>query len=145
MNTARSCGVAVLAIAAVGLAGCGLAERADPGPARVASVQTTDDGDPAVITLSAAAEKRLGLRTAAVTTSSGGLVVPYSAVVYEADGTSWAFVCTAPLTYQREALAIRGISGEQAMLSRGPALGALVVTVGAPELVGVEIGIDGEE
>ena len=89
MNTARSRGVVLLAMAAaVGLAGCGRAERTDPGPARVASVQTTDDGDPAVITLSAAAEKRLGLRTAAVTTSSGGLVVPYSAVVYEADGTA---------------------------------------------------------
>jgi hypothetical protein len=30
-------------------------------------------------------------------------------------------------------------------LSAGPSAGTEVVTVGAPELVGVEIGIDGEE
>jgi hypothetical protein len=54
-------------------------------------------------------------------------------------------VQTEPRTYQREQIAIGAVTGDRATLTSGPAAGALVVTQGAAELVGVETGIDGEE
>jgi hypothetical protein len=146
MSTSRSCGIPALLIAAgLALAGCGTAEGADIAPAKVASVDTTQEGQPGVVTLADAAVKRLGMETAAVAAGPNGLTVPYGALVYEADGSSWVFVQTAPLTYQRAPVTVAGISGDQVTLASGPAAGTTVVTVGAAELVGVEIGIDGEE
>jgi hypothetical protein len=136
---------AMLAAAALALTACGSAEGADSTTAKVAHVDTPSDGGPGVITLSQAAVGRLAIATAPVTNGAGGLVVPYSAVVYEADGSSWVFVQTEPLTYQRAAIAISSIAGDAVNVTSGPPTGTEVVTVGAAELVGVEIGIDGEE
>jgi hypothetical protein len=146
MTTGRSYRITMLLIA-VGLAtaGCFEAQGADSTTAEVASVVLSDDGGPGVITLSEAAEKRLDVQTAQVTQGGSGTVIPYAAVVYEADGSSWAFVRTEPQTYQRAAIAISTITGDQVALTSGPPAGTEVVTVGAAELVGVEIGIDGEE
>jgi hypothetical protein len=148
MSTRRRYGIAGL-LAAVGLtlAGCGstTAQGADTAPAEVASAVQPEDGSPSVVTLSEEAEGRLGMTTVAVEATPDGLVVPYASVVYEADGSSWVWVRTEPLTYQRSAITISGIAGDRVTLSAGPPAGTQVVTVGAAELVGVEIGIDGEE
>jgi hypothetical protein len=45
----------------------------------------------------------------------------------------------------RERITVRVIRGGAAVVSRGPAAGAMVVTVGAPELLGTEYNISGEE
>ena len=146
MTTGRSCRIAVLLTAAgLATAGCVQAQGADSAVAKVASVEVPPDGGPALVTLSEAAEKRLDLQTAEVTQGASGLVIPYAAVVYEADGSSWAYVRTEPQTYQRSSIAIDSITGDQVALTSGPPAGTEVVTVGAAELVGVEIGIDGEE
>jgi hypothetical protein len=147
MSTRRRYGIAALSAATgLALAGCGVeAQGADAAVAEVASVAVPADGGPGIVTLSEAAEERLGVATAAVTAAPSGLVVPYAAVVYEADGSSWVFVRTEPSTYRRAAIAISGITGDQVALASGPPAGTEVVTVGAAELVGVEIGIDGEE
>ena len=146
MSTSRTCGISALLIASgLARAGCGTASGADPAPAEVASVETTAEGQPSVITLVEAAAERLGMQTAAVAAGPAGLTVPYGALVYEADGSAWVFVETAPLTYQRAPVTVAGISGDQVTLTSGPAVGTEVVTVGAAELVGVEVGIDGEE
>jgi hypothetical protein len=146
MSTSRTCGIAALLTATgLALAGCGTAAGADIAPAEVASVDTSQEGQPGVITLADAAARRLGMQTAAVADGPNGLTVPYGALVYEADGSSWVFVQTKPLTYQRAPIVVTGISGDQVTLSSGPEAGTAVVTVGAAELVGVETGIDGEE
>ncbi|MCW3005242.1 MAG: hypothetical protein JWQ20_4540 [Conexibacter sp.] len=147
MTTRRPHGVAALLVAAgLALAGCGAAQGAqDVAPLEVATVDAPRDGGPAVITLAERAEARLGIQTTPVTAEATGLLVPYAAVVYDADGSSWAFVRTGPLTYQRAPLSIAGIDGDRVTLTSGPAAGTEVVTVGAAELVGVETGIDGEE
>jgi hypothetical protein len=148
MTTRRPHGVAALLVAAgLALAGCGAAQGAQDAapPLEVATVDAPQDGGPAVITLADRAETRLGIQTAPVTAEATGLLVPYAAVVYDADGSSWAFVRTGPLTYQRAPIEISGIDGDRVTLISGPAAGTEVVTVGAAELVGVETGIDGEE
>jgi len=146
MTTGRSYGIAALLVAAgLALAGCGSAQGADVVPPKVASVQVRAEGGPGVITLAAAAVKRLGVQTARVTAGAAGLRVPYGALVYEADGSSWVFVETAPLHYQRARITVSGITGDRVTLTSGPPVGTPVVTVGAAELIGVETGIDGEE
>jgi hypothetical protein len=146
MTTGRSYGIAALLVAAgLALAGCGSAKGADVTPTKIASVETQAAGAPGVVTLADAAVKRLGVQTAPVTAGPAGLGVPYGALVYQADGSAWVFVETAPRSYQRAPIAVAGIAGDQVSLTSGPPVGTQVVTVGAAELVGVEIGIDGEE
>jgi hypothetical protein len=147
MSTCRSHGIAALLVAAgLALAGCGAAAGgADTALPEVASVATPQDGGPAVITLSEAAEQRLGIQTAAVAAGPTGPTVPFAALVYQPDGSTWVFVRTEPFTYRRTAVAVGPKSGDQMTLTSGPPAGTEVVTVGAAELVGVEIGIDGEE
>ena len=142
----------VPALFVIGLSGCALAgasHSAPPGEEAV-QVETTDESQPAKIILSERAEQRLGIRTVAVraiTTAQGkpALVVPYGAVVYDADGRSWAFSSPAVRTYIRVPIQIRSITRDVVQLSSGPRPGTQVVVVGAPELVGAEAGISGEE
>ena len=151
MTARRTAALATLLVAgglAVGGCASSSADRATAAPAAAeepATLQEGQDGGPGIVKLSEAAEKRLAIKTAPVAGSGTSLTVPYSAVVYEPDGSSWAYVQTEPLTYQREQIAIATITGDQATLTSGPQVGAMVVTQGAAELVGVETGIDGEE
>ena len=148
MTRRRSQGIAALLITAgLALTGCESAAQgaADTAADVPATLQQGQDGAPGIVVLTEAAENRLGIRTTPVTAAGSDLVVPYAAVVYEPDGSAWAYVQTGRLTYRREALSIGTIAGDQVTLTSGPPVGALVVTQGAAELVGVETGIDGEE
>jgi hypothetical protein len=137
---------AVLLLACgVALAGCGTAPGQDPELPKVATVATSEDGTAEVITLSDAAERRLGITTAPVAAGSAGLVVPYAALVYEVDGGTAVFAETEPLTYQRTPVTVAFRNGDQVVLTAGPPADTEVVTVGAAELVGIETGLDGEE
>lgn len=138
--------VALLLAAAVALPGCQTsAEGADAELAEVATVEPAEDGGPGVITLSEAADERLGIETTPVATDPGGLVVPYAALVYDVDGSTWVFVRPEPLTYRRAPVTVAAKTGDRVVITTGPPAGTDVVTVGAAELVGVEVGIDGEE
>jgi hypothetical protein len=103
------------------------------------------------VTLREDAAVRLGIETAPVTArpATAGhqatLTIPYAAVVYDAEGAAWAYSSPAPRTYLRVPLTISVIEGDTAVLTEGPAAGTQVVVVGAPELVGAEAGISGEE
>lgn len=145
MRTSRSRGLAALLVAAgVALTACQTASAEGSGAdaaAQAAVLQPAANGGPGRITLSAAAEKRLGLATVAVGPGPEG--IPYSAVVYDNQGAAWAFARVAERVYQRTPLTIRDIVGDRALLLAGPARGTEVVTVGAAELVGVEAGISG--
>jgi hypothetical protein len=146
MSSRRSYRSILLLAAGVALSGCQVAAQgADAELAEVATVEAPEDGGPGVITLSESADQRLGIVTTPVATDPAGLVVPYAALVYETDGSTWVFVRQAPLTYQRAPVTVAGKTGDQVTLTSGPPAGTEVVTVGAAELIGVETGIDGEE
>ncbi len=123
----------------------------EPPEETAARVEEVDDSHPPRIILTDRAQLRLGIETTPVRTlpsklhGPATLVIPYSAVVYDADGKSWAFAVRAPLTYQRAPIVIDSIKNDLVSLSKGPTPGTQVVTVGAPELVGIEAGISGEE
>lgn len=104
------------------------------------------------VQLSAPAVHRLGIVTQPVRVAPGPgsgagrrSEIPYSAVVYDTDGSTWTYVEGAGRTFVRNRISIAAIEGRTAILTTGPAVGAQVVTVGAPELLGTEYDISGEE
>jgi ABC-type oligopeptide transport system substrate-binding subunit len=92
------------------------------------------------ITLTADAAKRIDLKTAAAATDGGNTVIPYAAVLYDPDGATWTYTNPKPLVFVRADITVDRIEGERAILTKGPAAGTAVVTVGATELWGVEYG-----
>lgn len=69
------------------------------------------------------------------------LVVPYSSILYDMYGSVWVYENTEPRIYVRRRVELRRALGELAILSRGPAVGAKVVSAGAAELFGTEFGV----
>lgn len=140
--------VAALA-AAVALAGCSSTPPEElESPVGLKPVPGTDRY---VVTLTPRAEQRLGITTAAVRSLAGGAAapgatsaVPYAAVVYDSSGATWAYTRSGS-SFTRAAITVVTITGDLALLSDGPAVGTPVVTVGAPELLGAEAQIAGEE
>jgi hypothetical protein len=136
--------LAVLALlAALGLTACGSSSESasESGPYTIEEVSGSEHGR---IILTPKAAERLEIRTASVQAGEGTTtVIPYSAVLYEPDGKTSAYVSPKPLTFVRESIVVDRIDGNQAVLSSGPELGIKVATVGVAELYGAESGIDG--
>jgi hypothetical protein len=68
-------------------------------------------------------------------------VIPYAAVIYDADGATWTYTNPEPLVFVRHAITVEYIEGDLAALKDGPDIGTAVVTVGAVELLGIEHNI----
>lgn len=96
------------------------------------------------VILTAEAFKRLGIETVPVRnmpaqgTQSIEEAVPYSAILYGTNGETWVYTNPEPLTFVRAVITIDSINGDLALLSAGPPVGTMVVTVGATELYGTE-------
>src|SRR5690348_5599330 len=151
MSTRKPGVIGLAAAAALVLTGCGVTEAtADQPPAVVQPVQGSQIPQ---VRLTNQAMHRIGIATQAVrvaTVTVAGRrgpykVIHYSAVIYDNDGWTWRDVNTAERTFLRERMTVRVIRGATAIMSQGPAPGAMVVTVGAPELLGTEYNISGEE
>jgi len=143
----------VAALAAIPLlAGCtGTAESAaDDSPVKLTAVKGTDLSR---VTLTAGAEQRLGVATdvvraaapAGTTAGAAASTIPYAAVIYDSQGATWTYTSSGPHTYVRAPITVDRIDGDLAMLTAGPNVGTAVVVVGAPELLGAEMQIAGEE
>jgi hypothetical protein len=136
----------VIGAAAI-LAGCATATPEETPPAVIKPVAGSQIPQ---LQLTEHAAQRLGIVTQPVRpTGAAGQpaheVIPYSAVVYDHDGSTWTYVNTAARTYEREPIMVTDIDGQVALLAAGPAAGTPVVTVGAAELLGTEYNISGEE
>jgi hypothetical protein len=137
---------ACLAAAGVitGLAACGSSAPAASQPP-TAKMERVGHGKVLSVVLTPLGAARIGVRTAPAAAGTADTVVPYSALLYEPDGSTAVYVSTGPLVYTRYFVSVDVISGSQAYLKPGslPA-GARVVTTGAEELLGVQNGV-GEE
>lgn len=126
------------------LASCGAQteESAGSPPARVEPVAGTQFSR---VILTEQAVKRLGIETTPVRNAQvrgkQAKVVPYAAIYYDLKGVTWVYTNPEPLTYIRAPITVESIEGDLAMLSDGPPAGALVVTIGSPELYGTEFGV----
>lgn len=97
------------------------------------------------LTLTEKAVERIGVQTALVAEemiahSAPQLmpVVPYSALIYDAEARVWVYTNPEPRTYLRHEVKVDFIKDGKAVLLEGPPVGAIVVTQGAAELYGAE-------
>jgi hypothetical protein len=147
----RSIVAIALMCAGLALTGCGGTTSAavpeEEPPAIVEAV--AGQGSLNRITLTERAAERLGIETveiAVVPGAAGRTEIPYSAVIYDADGGEWAYVVDrASLVFVRHAITIEDIvarqAGDVAVLSQGPKAGTSVVSVGVAELYGAEFAV----
>lgn len=64
--------------------------------------------------------------------------VPYSAIIYGINGETWVYILVKSLTFVRAPVVIDHVTNDLAILSSGPPLNTLVVSIGATELYGSE-------
>jgi hypothetical protein len=119
--------------------------EADSGLAEPAKVEQVEGSEVSRLTLTTKAAERLGIQTKPVLTGRVAgrqrSIIPYGAILYDANGDTWVYVTSEPLTYVRERVTVAYIEGDQAVLGDGPPEGSAVVTVGAAELYGTETGV----
>jgi hypothetical protein len=138
--------VLLVTVVALPLGGCATSDgavEATDSPAKVESIEGTNLHR--VILVDQAAE-RIGIQTAAVQPDAAGgdpprAVVAYGAIVYDPDGATSVYTNPDPLVYVRRPVTVDHIQGDTVVLSDGPPVGTVVVTVGAEELLGAETGI----
>ena len=131
-----------LLVAGFMLAGC--APTSSGGESEPAITVEEQANGLSKLTLSERAAQRLGVQVAELQARAEEKVMPYGAVIYDAQGSTWAYAALDTLTFQRAAIEIESIEGDEAFLSAGPPAGTPVVTVGAAELYGAETGVDGD-
>jgi hypothetical protein len=139
--------IVALIIALLPLAACrGTSDEAGAGGNEPARVEPVEGTDVSRVILTARAAERLGIRTATVRNGEGRqaelTVMPYSALVYDTNGRAWAYTSPEQLTFVRSRLTIERIEEQNVFLLDGPPPGTRVVTVGAAELYGTELGIE---
>lgn len=132
----RYLAVLLLALPLLGTA-CA-ASSAGSQPERAAVVERLPQADAYRITLSPDTVRRLAIRTTTARPADRDTVVPYSALIYSANGQTWAYVRAGAFSFMRRALVVDRISGTKAFVARGLSPGSRVVTQGAVELHGIE-------
>jgi hypothetical protein len=131
-----------VACAAVAFSACAEVESETPEgyqPAKLSAVAGSDDVKQVTFTPEGA--KRTDLRTARVRASGERRVVPYAALIYDAEGKTYVYTSPKALTFVRRPVTVDRIVGGRVLLSAGPQEGTEVVTVGAAEVYGTELEI----
>jgi outer membrane murein-binding lipoprotein Lpp len=149
MFTSKVVAIGTAAAVALIVAGCSSTEARVEQPQ--STVKPVAGSSVQQVQLTDQAMRRLGITTvpikaATATQSARGArtEIPYAAVVYGTDGSTWTFVETAARSFVRQSITVRAIDGSTAILASGPAVGTPVVTVGATQLLGAEYDISGE-
>jgi RND family efflux transporter MFP subunit len=83
--------------------------------------------------------ERVGV-TIALKDPADSLTIPWSAVVHDIHGGTWVYEKTGDHTYVRRRVQIHHVVNDTAVLKSGPAKSKTVVSVGAQELFGTEVG-----
>jgi hypothetical protein len=143
MSPGRARGRAVaLVVAALALPGCAEVESETAKGYEPAKLQLAPGSeDVQSVTFTAEGARRTGLETASVEGRAGRSVVPYAALIYDAEGRTFVYTSPKARTYVRRAVTVDRIDAGRVFLTRGPAAGATVVTTGAAEVYGAELDI----
>jgi hypothetical protein len=132
----------VIIMMLLALAGCGTATATGPQQPVAQIERAGPHGVPSVV-LSPLGAQRIGVQIARAAPAGGHpgqAVVPYSALLYEPDGTTVIYTVTGWLTYTRVTVSVASIQdGQVDLTGLGP--GTAVVTVGGEELLGVQDGV----
>lgn len=138
---------AVLILVGLGLAACSQASADEDtsGHSEPAHVEPIEGSELSRVILAEKASERLGIQLDEVREEqiegAQRMVIAYSAVLYDANGETWAYTSPEPLVFVRESITVDRIEGDLAILSDGPSTGTTVVTVGVAELYGTEFGV----
>jgi hypothetical protein len=134
----------VLTIAGAPLSGCKEVEAETATgyvPAKLEPVEGKAGANR--ITFTAEGAERTGLQVAEVRRSGAQTVVPYAALIYDAQGKTYVYTSPAPRSFLREEVKVDHIDGDEVSLSAGPPVTTKVVTVGAAEVHGTELDVPG--
>jgi hypothetical protein len=141
----RPAAVIAAGLAFLAVAGCAATSQSGTAtvakPARLEKVAGSDVNR---VILKPEAATSIGIqkgRIQAATSQQSRTVVPYAAVLYDATGKTWVYQPAADLTFVRQPIVVERIDGDNAILSQSPPAGTEVVTIGAAELYGTELGV----
>jgi hypothetical protein len=138
-------GFVVAVAATASLVGCAEIEVPMAEPYEPAHLESAGPDQPARIILTEEAQQRVQLQTTLVRPHGAEVSLDQAALVYDKKGKPWVFTVIGPLTYVRAPVSIEEVQEDNLMiLSSGPPAGTQVVTVGAIELWGTELGIAGQ-
>jgi hypothetical protein len=142
MQPIKFCSTAALVALVSLMVGCSALSSAKTEKPHAMTLEKGIGGAPNRITLTQKAAERLGLQVAKVSSAAGNkLQVPSEAVFYDSNGSTWVYANPSPLVFMRHPVKLERISGKNALLSSGPAIGSGVATTGVPELQGADAGI----
>lgn len=110
-----------------------------------AHVEEIEGSEFSRVTLTPLAADRIGIQIAEASdqeiAGAKVRVVPYSALVYDPDGSAFVYTNPEPLVFIRAAVTVDRIDGEFAIISKGPEAGTKVASVGGALLYGTEHGV----
>jgi hypothetical protein len=120
-----------------------LSEDAVASESEPATLEPVEGTSLVRVTLTSHAAERVGVQTVPVRDAGSGneKVVPYGAVIYDAEGKTWVYTSPEPLVFVRAPIAVDRVEGRKVFLSEGPATGTEVVSVGTAELFGAEFEV----
>jgi hypothetical protein len=136
----RATALLAVLVAAASLSACTEvtpAEKEHYSPAAVSPVKGEDDL--LAVTLTAEGARRIEIATGEVQGRGGHKTIPYTALLYENDGSAFVYTNPHGLTYVRAHVEIDRVAGNRVLLHKGPAVGTRVVTTGAPQVHGAEL------
>jgi multidrug efflux pump subunit AcrA (membrane-fusion protein) len=141
MSVSRLCSriAFVLVAAALALGGCKEVEAESETGYEPSKLESVGQGQR--VTFTAEGARRVGLRTEAVASRGRRLLVPYSALLYDAQGKTYVYISPRRLRYLRRQVEVDRIDADRVFLSSGPPAGTRVVTTGATEVYGTELEV----
>ena len=93
------------------------------------------------VQITAEEAKNLGIEFVEVTQTGDRILAPYNALLYDASGREWVYVSPEPNVFRRAEIKVDAIEGDTMYLAKAPATGTKLVTNGATELYGIELGV----
>jgi hypothetical protein len=142
----KAAALLLLAALSLGAAACARADTGAESPGDSVRLEPVQGTELSKVILSQRAAERLGIRTDRVRLqrqpgAGTRKVIAHGAVLYDEHGDTWTFTSPAPLTFLRQKIDIDYITGRIVVVRDGPPVGTTVVTVGAAELLGAELGV----
>lgn len=135
----------LVVIGAMSLSACAEVEEESAAgyePAKLEPIKGKSE-DYQRVTFTKEGAARTDLQTGVVSRTGGQKAIPYEALIYNDEAKTFTYVSTKPLSYERVPITVDRIVGDRVVLSKGPAVGTKVVTVGASEVYGAELDIAG--
>jgi len=104
-----------------------------------ATLEDVPGSDLRRVTFTQRAMERTDVRTKKVRRdASGRLVVPYSSIIYDPQGSVWVYTSPKERTFLRHKVVVADIQGDDVYLTEGPPVGTAVASQGAAEIYGAE-------